>query len=91
MPLIAFWRAFFSIIHHLPDSPARKEKNPCFENAEIRSVFCNLEHLGPDGIGAQFGVFREWPDWQTGHFTGFLGFKVSFWIQGSAVLKEAVF
>jgi hypothetical protein len=45
--------------------------NPVYKKVNIHTVSENLPDLNPHGIRAHSGVFRELPDWQSGHFAGF--------------------
>lgn len=51
--------------------------HPDLKTARLSS-FSYSDHVNvPDGIRAFYGVFREWPDWRSGHFTRRSGFRSS--------------
>ena len=53
----------------------KAKSHPSPEKVKMNSFFVFILNSHPDCIQAVYGVFQKYPVWQTGHYTGFLGFQ----------------
>jgi len=67
------FRAFFPGPPRFYETGPESRKNRLFKDHGNRPVYGNKLFKASDRIRAFYGVFRKWPDWQSGHFAGFSG------------------